>query len=79
MHQTDANGVLDAMIIGQGPAGCSAALYLCRAGLRVAVIGKDSGALRRAEKIENYYGLPQPLRGQDLVDIGRSQCRAFGA
>jgi thioredoxin reductase (NADPH) len=77
-RQMDTNN-MDAVIIGQGPAGCSAALYLCRAGLRVAVVGKDSGALHRAEKIENYYGLPQPLSGQALVEVGRSQCRTLGA
>ncbi|MDR2752829.1 MAG: NAD(P)/FAD-dependent oxidoreductase [Oscillospiraceae bacterium] len=70
---------MDALIIGHGPAGCSAALYLSRAGFRVAVVGKDSGALERAEKIENYYGLPQPLRGADLVNIGRQQAAALGA
>ena len=69
----------DAVIVGFGPAGCSAALYLCRAGKRVALVGKDRGALARAEKIENYYGLPQPLPGGDLVAIGRQQCRELGA
>jgi len=69
----------DAIIIGHGPAGCSAALYLCRAGKRVAVIGKDRGALGKAEKIENYYGLPQAIRGSDLVNIGQSQCAELGA
>jgi len=69
----------DAFIIGSGPAGCSAALYLCRAGLRVAVAGKDGGALERAERIENYYGLTQPLRGGDLIEIGKKQCAALGA
>jgi len=69
----------DALIIGHGPAGCSAALYLCRAGKRVAVVGKDRGALGKAELIENYYGLPQAMRGQDLVSAGRRQCAALGA
>ena len=69
----------DALVVGHGPAGCSAALYLCRAGLRVAVIGKDHGALEHAEKIENYYGLSQPMRGRDLVAAGRKQCQELGA
>jgi len=69
----------DAVVIGHGPAGCSAALYLCRAGLKVAVVGKDHGALANAEKIENYYGLPQPMRGRDLVAAGRRQCSELGA
>jgi len=69
----------DTAVVGQGPAGCSAALYLCRAGLKVAVVGKDSGALERAEKIENFYGLTKPVRGIDLVKRGRRQCKALGA
>lgn len=69
----------DALVIGHGPAGCSAALYLCRAGLQTAIIGKDGGALQRAEKIENYYGLTQPLSGGDLVETGLQQCAALGA
>ena len=71
--------LFDALIIGHGPAGCSAALYLCRAGKRVVVIGKDRGALGKAEKIENYYGLPQAMRGRDLVSAGRRQCAELGA
>ena len=69
----------DAFIIGSGPAGCSAALYLCRAGLGVTVAGKGGGSLERAEKIENYYGLGQPLRGGELTAIGKQQCAALGA
>ena len=42
----------DMVIIGNGPAGLSAALYLLRAGFSVTIIGKDKGALSIAEKIE---------------------------
>ena len=40
----------DIAIIGSGPAGLSAELYVKRAGLTCAVIGKDGGALEKAEK-----------------------------
>ena len=69
----------DALVVGHGPAGCSAALYLCRAGLSALIVGKDAGALERAEKIENFYGLAQPLSGPALVETGRRQCAALGA
>ncbi len=69
----------DAIIIGYGPAGLSAALYILRAGFSVTIIGKDNGALTKAEKIENYFGLPAPLDGNTLVENGKAQARALGA
>lgn len=52
------------VIVGSGPAGVSAALYAVRAGVQTTVLTKGSGALARAEKIENYYGFAQPVSGQ---------------
>ena len=49
------------VIVGSGPAGVSAALYAVRAGVQTTVLTKGSGALARAEKIENYYGFAQPV------------------
>lgn len=69
----------DIIIIGKGPAGISAALYASRAGLSTTVIGKDAGALGRAERIENYFGLSQPVPGHQLVEVGWAQARALGA
>ena len=54
------------VIIGSGPAGVSAALYAVRAGVQTTVLTKGSGALARAEKIENYYGFAQPVSGPEL-------------
>ncbi len=68
----------DVVIIGNGPAGLSAALYILRAGFSVTVIGKDNGALEKAEKIENYFGLERPLSGNELVEIGKKQVQALG-
>lgn len=70
--------VYDALIIGKGPAGISAAVYLARAGYAVLVCGKDGGALERAEKIENYYGFPEPLTGAELVNRGIDQATRLG-
>lgn len=70
--------VYDALIIGKGPAGISAAVYLARAGYAVLVCGKDGGALERAEKIENYYGFPEPLTGAELVKRGIEQATRLG-
>lgn len=61
----------DITIIGSGPAGLSAALYIKRAGLTCAVIGKDGGALEKAEKIENYFGTGA-ISGAELVNAALS-------
>lgn len=69
----------DVIIIGNGPAGVSAALYTTRAGLNTTVIGKDGGALRKAEKIENYYGFEKPISGKYLIENGIAQAKRLGA
>lgn len=68
----------DVVIIGSGPAGLSAALYILRAGYSVTVIGKDNGALERAESIQNYFGLEHPLSGHELVETGKKQVTVLG-
>ena len=68
----------DITIIGSGPAGLSAALYVKRAGLTCAVIGKDGGALEKAEKIENYFGTGA-ISGAELVKQGVEQAKELGA
>ena len=52
------------VIVGSGPAGVSAALYAVRAGVQTTVLTKGSGALARAEKIENYYASPSRSPGR---------------
>ena len=69
----------DVIIIGLGPAGASAAIYLCRANRRALLVGKDFGALQKAEKIENYFGLEEPISGEALAHRGLEQARSLGA
>ena len=67
------------IIIGDGPAGASAALYTLRGNIDTTVISKGYGALEKAHAIENYYGLATPLPGKELHDLGVSQVRKLGA
>lgn len=67
-----------ALIIGNGPAGISAALYTSRAGLPTTIIARDSGALAKAEKIENYYGFSEPIAGSELLERGIAQAQRLG-
>ncbi len=66
------------VIIGSGPAGVSAALYTARAGIDTTVLTKGSGALARAEGIENYYGVPGPVSGAELERRGIEGAKAVG-
>lgn len=67
------------IIIGNGPAGISTALYTTRAGINTTIIGKDHGALGKASEIENYYGFSQPISGKDLIANGMEGARRLGA
>lgn len=66
------------IIVGAGPAGISAVLYAARANLDPLVINNGIGALEKAEKIENYYGLPHPVTGKELFENGIAQAKALG-
>ncbi len=68
----------DAVMIGSGPAGLSAALYTSRANLTTLVIGKDRGALEKADRIENYFGMAEPISGCELVENTKTQARSLG-
>ena len=66
------------IIIGAGPAGISAALYASRANMDPLVINNGIGALEKAEKIENYYGMEHPVSGKELFETGLAQAKALG-
>ena len=66
------------VIVGSGPAGISAALYAVRAGADTTVLTKGSGALDRAEKIENYYGFAEPVSGAELERRSIENARRLG-
>jgi len=68
----------DVIIIGKGPAGISASLYTVRSNLKTLIIGKNDSALRKAEKIENYYGFADVIRGEDLLRNGEKQALRLG-
>lgn len=67
----------DVIVIGNGPAGVTAAVYTKRANLNTLVIGKDGGSLEKAEKIQNYYGF-ENITGTELVKLGIEQVKSLG-
>lgn len=61
----------DAIIIGGGPAGMTAALYLLRSGASVALVERlaPGGQVLTTEWIENYPGHPKGVKGYELADL----------
>lgn len=66
------------VIIGNGPAGLSAAIYAARAGMNTIVVGSGNSSLLKADKIENFFGHPEPITGSQLLKNGEDQCRSLG-
>ncbi|MCI7568237.1 MAG: thioredoxin-disulfide reductase [Desulfovibrio sp.] len=61
----------DAAIIGSGPAGITAALYLARSGCSVILFESlaAGGQILQTEVLENYPGFPKGIKGYELADL----------
>jgi thioredoxin reductase (NADPH) len=70
----------DILIIGSGPAGCTAAIYAVRAGFKTLVLsGKaHGGQLVRTHELENFPGFILPLSGYEIMDAMHKQCARLG-
>lgn len=61
------------IIVGSGPAGITAGIYLTRAKIDNVVLTTNQGSLKKADKIENYYGFENPISGEKLLQNGINQ------
>ncbi|MFZ2256963.1 MAG: FAD-dependent oxidoreductase [Clostridiaceae bacterium] len=66
--EVNENTKYDTLIIGSGPAGLNAALYLKRKGLEIAIIGRQAGGqVADTSWVENYLGISN-ITGMGLVE-----------
>ncbi|RYL91546.1 pyridine nucleotide-disulfide oxidoreductase [Sporolactobacillus sp. THM7-4] len=66
----------DAAVVGGGPAGQSAAIFLGRSGLKTVLLDNEKGLTKRA-LLKNHYGTGE-LTGEELVKAGRKQVENSG-
>ena len=70
---------LDCLIIGGGPAGLTAAIYLARFHLDILVVDDGKGRAESIPCTHNHAGYPDGISGKELVRLMREQAHRYGA
>jgi thioredoxin reductase (NADPH) len=68
---------MDVVIVGDGPGGLSAALFLAKNGLSTVVYGQDKTAMHWAQ-LRNYLGVNE-IHGSEFQKLARQQAGRWGA
>ncbi|WP_395331816.1 NAD(P)/FAD-dependent oxidoreductase [Novosphingobium sp. BL-8H] len=71
-------GLLDCLIIGAGPAGLTAAIYLARFRLRVGLVDAGNSRAALIPRTHNHAGYPNGIPGKELLALMREQAANFG-
>lgn len=79
-HITDDSTMYDAIVVGGGPAGLTAGIYLARARYRVLILEKKEfgGRITITNEVVNYPGVER-VSGRELTETMRKQAESFGA
>ncbi len=70
---------LDCLIVGGGPAGLTAAIYLARFHLDILVVDDGKGRAESIPCTRNHAGYPDGISGKELVRLMREQAQKYGA
>jgi thioredoxin reductase (NADPH) len=70
---------LDCLIVGGGPAGLTAAIYLARFHLDILVVDDGKGRAESIPCTHNHAGYPDGISGRELVRLMREQAQRYGA
>ena len=73
----DSQSLWDAIIVGGGPAGLSAAIYLGRSQRRTLLVHSGHSMAKWEKDVQNYLGFPEGIDGQDLLTRGFAQARRY--
>lgn len=71
--------IWDCVVVGAGPAGLSAAVYMARFRRSTLVLDDAGGRWTYGQVNENYLGFPKGVRARRLHALGRAQAERFGA
>lgn len=78
MSGAEEKKVYDCIVIGAGPGGLQAAIYLCRYNRSVLILDRGGGRTRHAKQIENFL-TRTAISGREIVEKGLDQVMHFGA
>ena len=70
---------LDCLVIGAGPAGLTAAIYLARFHLDILVVDGGKGRAATIPCTRNHAGYPDGISGKELIGLMKAQAQRYGA